>query len=61
VRINPIDDEVSHPVGKGLGLARARTGDYEQWSRIESGSIVYAVLNGTSLLLVQVRQIIVSH
>jgi hypothetical protein len=61
VGIDAVDNEMSHAMSKGLGLARPRTGNHQQGLRIESGPFLHAVLDGAPLLRIQVSQVVMQH
>jgi hypothetical protein len=54
LRVCVVYHEMGNAVGEGLGFARSRTGDHNQRLRIKRTTGVYIVLDGASLLPVQI-------
>ena len=60
VRINPADDKMRNPTGKGLRLPGASAGNHQE-RRGCCRCAIYAMLYGATLFLVQISQIVGGH
>src|SRR4029450_10204593 len=61
VRINTVDDQVSDPVGEGLGLASTRASNHKQGFCIDGGAVFNAMFDSVALLPVEITEIIIRH
>jgi hypothetical protein len=61
VRINPADDKMRNPMGKGLRLPGASASNYQKRRRFRGRFAIYAMLYGATLFLVQISQIVGRH
>ena len=61
VRINPIDEKMSNPVGKGLRLPGAGPSNHRERRGFHRRFTIYAMLDGATLFLVQISQIVGGH
>jgi len=61
VRINPADDKMRNPMGKGLRLPGASASYHQERRSFRRRFGTYAMLYGAALLLVQIGQIVRGH
>jgi hypothetical protein len=61
VRINPADDKMRNPMGKGLRLPGAGASNHQQRRSFRGRFTIYAMLCGATLFLVQTNQIVGGH
>src|SRR5215468_9820955 len=58
VRINPADDKMRNPMGKGICLSRTSASNHQERRSFRRRFGIYAMLDGAALLLVQISQIV---
>jgi hypothetical protein len=61
VRINPADDKMRNPMGKGLRLPGASAGNHQERRGFRCRCAIYAMLYGATLFLVQISQIVADN
>jgi hypothetical protein len=61
VRINPADDKMRNPMGKGLRLPGTSPSNHQERRSFHRRLGIYAMLDRATLFLVQVSQIVGRH
>jgi hypothetical protein len=61
VRINPADDKMRNPMGKGLRLPGASAGNHQERRGFRCRCAIYAMLYRATLFIVQISQIVGGH